>query len=70
MNNNERLAEIISSKLSERGLISENNTDFKNKLSNGNLKDIDWKLLLEIVIPTSQNTQSEINEAQEVDETE
>lgn len=70
MNNNERLAEIISSKLIERGLISENNTDFKNKLSSGNLKDIDWKLLLENVTPTSQNTQSEINEAQEVDETE
>lgn len=70
MNNNERLAEIIASKLSEKGLIGDKNTDFKNKLSSGNLKDVDWKLLLENVTPISQSTQSEINEAQEVDETE
>ena len=47
MNNNERLAEIIESKLLEKGLIVENNSDFKNKLSSGNLKDVDWKFLLE-----------------------
>lgn len=69
MNNNERLAEIIATKLLEKGLIAENNTDFMNKLSGGNLKDVDWKFLLEDVTPLSQNAQTETNETQE-DETE
>ena len=70
MNNNERLAEIIESKLLEKGLIVENNSDFKNKLASGNLKDVDWKFLLEDVTSISQNPQAETNETQQEDETE
>lgn len=70
MNNNERLAEIIAAKLVEKGLIEENNSDFKNKLSGGNLKDVDWKFLLEDVTSIAQNPQEETNETQEADETE
>lgn len=70
MNNNERLAEIIASKLLEKGLIVENNSDFKNKLSSGNLKDVDWKFLLEDVTSISQNPQAETDETQQADETE
>ena len=70
MNNNERLAEIIESKLLEKGLIVENNSDFKNNLSSGNLKDVDWKFLLEDVTSISQNPQAETNETQQEDETE
>ena len=70
MNNNERLAEIIESKLLEKGLIVENNSDFKNKLSSGNLKDVYWKFLLEDVTSISQNPQAETNETQQEDETE
>lgn len=70
MNNNERLAEIIESKLLEKGLIVENNSHFKQKLSGGSLKEADWKFLLEDVTPISQNAQTETKETQEADETE
>ena len=70
MNNNERLAEIIESKLLEKGLIVENNSDFKNKLSSGNLKDVDWKFLLEDVTSIWQNPQAETIETQQEDKTE
>lgn len=69
MNNNERLAEIIAAKLLEKGLIEENNSDFKNKLSGGNLKDVDWKFMLEDITSIAQNPQEETNETQEADET-
>lgn len=70
MNNNERLAEIISLKLIEKSLIKEDNSTFKNKLSAGTLKEGDWKFLLEDVEAISDNNESNTNEIQEIDETE
>lgn len=70
MNNNERLAEIISSKLVEKHLVKEDNSVFKTKLSAGTLKEIDWKFLIEDAISISDETQSNTNEIQQIDETE
>lgn len=70
MNNNERLAEIISLKLIEKSLIKEDNSTFKNKLSAGTFKEADWKFLLEDVKSIIDDTQTNTNEIQEIDETE
>lgn len=70
MNNNERLAEIISSKLAEKRLIKEDNSVFITKLSAGTLKEADWKFLLEDVEPISADTHSNTNHKKEVDGTE
>lgn len=69
MSNSERLADIIASKLIERGFITPDNTEFKTKLANGSLKEADWKFLLEDVASITQNQQIESNEIQK-DETE
>lgn len=49
MNNNQRLSEIITTKLKEKKLIKEN-SDIESKLANGTLKESDWKFYLEDVL--------------------
>jgi len=70
MSNSERLANIIASKLIERGFVKPENNDFKAKLANGSLKDSDWKFLLEDVENIHLDDQLEITESQDIDETE
>lgn len=70
MNNNERLAEIISLKLIEKSLVKEDNSNFKNQLSAGTLKEADWKFLLEDAQPISDDIQGNTIDKQKIDETE
>lgn len=71
MGNNERLAEIIAEKLTQKGLLKEGNSDFKRKLSKGDLKEVDWKFLLESALEKSAgNPQGSIIENVAKDETE
>lgn len=66
-NNNERLAAIITEKLKEQGLIKQDNTSFQNNLAKGKLKEEDWKISLEEVLKT---TEESTNENPEENETE
>jgi len=68
MDNNERLAGIIAEKLVQQGLLKNaDDTVFKRKLAKGELKDHDWKFLLE---GTIGDTQDEIANNVEIDEAE
>jgi len=49
-NPNEHLAESIKQQLVKENLILTNDTQFIAKLSNGSLKDSDWKVALEEVL--------------------
>ena len=49
-NPNEHLAESIKLQLVKENLISANDAKFTTKLSNGSLKDSDWKVALEEVL--------------------
>jgi len=72
MDNNERLAGIIAEKLVQQGLLKNaDDTVFKRKLAKGELKDHDWKFLLESSLEASiGNTQDEIANNVETDEAE
>ena len=61
MNNNQRLSEIITTKLKEKKLIKEN-SDIESKLANGTLKESDWKFHLEDVLIKVELDNSQIKE--------
>jgi len=55
MNNiNEILAAQIVEKLKAEKLINANDTKLVSKLSNGSMKDADWKIALEEIINTQK----------------
>lgn len=66
-NNNERLAAIIAEKLKEKGLIKEDNASLQRSLANGGLKEEDWKIALEEVMNTSEDTTNENTEDNETE---
>ena len=66
-NNNERLAAIITEKLKEEGLIKQDDTSFQNNLAKGKLKEEDWKISLEEVLNTTEESTKENSEENETE---
>lgn len=66
-NNNERLAAIITEKLKEEGLIKQDDTSFQNNLAKGKLKEEDWKISLEEVLNTTEESTNENSEENETE---
>jgi hypothetical protein len=61
-NPNELLAESINKQLVKENLISASNTQLVSKLSNGSLKDGDWKIALEEVLNIKNSKTNQSNE--------
>ena len=63
-NSNEIVAKLIDEKLKEAGLISETEKKLVGDLAKGNLKDYDWKVVLEEIINQKDNDEAAKNEAE------
>ena len=61
-NINEILAKLIVDKLKEEKLIKDSSQQLVSKLSNGSMRDADWRTALEEMINNQMNT-TEKNEA-------